>query len=160
MSQETRAPAGAPPPAPRSRRPAAIYSYASVFDVAARSRPYEKIAVAKDRVYVVEAVRAEGTSPWFAAGHDEFVVVMKGDVAVTFVELARNPIPVGKEGTIKLPGDPEGRTVGTIRLKRGCQALLPNGAAYQFLSLKPGLLLIQTLLGDLTVEKWAEIAAH
>jgi hypothetical protein len=27
---------------------------------------------------VIEAVRAEGTSDWFAASHDEFVVVMDG----------------------------------------------------------------------------------
>src|SRR5205814_925234 len=109
---------------------------------------------------VVEAVRAEGTSPWFSAGHDEFVVVMDGDVTVTLVELAKSAVPAGKDGTVKLFGNPEGKKMGTIRLQRGHQALLPKGAAYQFSAPTPGVLLIQTIVGDLTVQKWSEICAQ
>jgi hypothetical protein len=36
-------------------------------------------------------------------------------------------------------------------------ALLPKGSAYQFRSAKPGVLLLQTIKGDFTVEKWADI---
>jgi len=37
-------------------------------------------------------------------------------------------------------------------------ALLPAGAAYQFRnSGKPGVLLVQTILGDNTIERWAEV---
>ena len=36
-------------------------------------------------------------------------------------------------------------------------ALLPKGSAYQFRSPKPGVLIIQTIKGDFTVERWAEI---
>jgi hypothetical protein len=136
------------------------YCYSNVFEVASKSKPYEKVAVAKNLEYVIEAVRAEGVSPWFTAGHDEFVVVMDGEVTVTFVELAKSPVPSGKEGTIKLSGNPDGKKMGTVRLKRGHQSLLPKGAAYQFASAKPGVLIVQTIAGDLTVQKWSEICAH
>src|SRR4029450_12550174 len=43
------------------------YTFSNVFEVASRSRPYEKIAVGQNRQYVLEAVRAEGTSGWGAA---------------------------------------------------------------------------------------------
>jgi hypothetical protein len=136
------------------------YCYSNVFEVASNSRPYEKVAVAKNLEYVIEAVRTEGASPWYAAAHDEFVVVMDGDVMVTFVELARDTVPAGKEGTVQLAGNPVGKKMGSIRLKRGHQALLPKGAAYRFESAKPGVLLVQTIVGELTVQKWAEICAH
>ncbi len=137
------------------------YCYSNIFDVASKSKPYEKVAVAKNLEYVIEAVRAEGVSPWYAAAHDEFVLVMDGDVTVSLVELAKKTmVPAGKEGTIKLAGNPEGKKMGTIRLKRGHQALLPKGAAYQFSSTQPGVMLVQTIAGDLTVQKWSEICAN
>ena len=135
------------------------YCYSNVFEVASKSRPYEKVAVAKNLDYVIEAVRAEGESPWFAAGHDEFVLAMDGEVTVSFVELAKSPVPDDKDGTVKLSGNPDGKMMGTVRLKRGHQALLPKGAAYQFSASKPSVILIQTIVGDLTVEKWSEICA-
>ncbi len=137
------------------------YCYSNIFDVASKSKPYEKVAVAKNLEYVIEAVRAEGVSPWYAAAHDEFVLVMDGDVTVSLVELAKKTmVPAGKEGTIRLAGNPEGKKMGTIHLKRGHQALLPKGAAYQFSSTQPGVMLVQTIAGDLTVQKWSEICAN
>lgn len=135
------------------------YCYSNVFEVASKSKPYEKVAVAKNLEYVIETARAEGESPWFTAAHDEFVLVMDGEVAVDFVELTKSPAPAGKEGTVKLSGDPQGKKMGTVRLKRGHQSLLPKGAAYRFSAPKPSVILIQTIVGDLTVEKWAEICA-
>ena len=138
------------------------YCFSNIFEVASKSKPYDKVAVGKNLEYVIEAVRAEGTSDWFAASHDEFVVVMDGEVTVTLVELANHSaiVAAGKEGTVKLSGAPQGSRMGTIRLKRGHQALLPKGAAYQFSSAKPSVMLWQTLLGDLTVQKWREICLH
>lgn len=135
------------------------YCYSNVFEVASNAKPYEKVAVAKNLEYVIEAVRAEGTSPWFTAGHDEFVVVMDGDVSITFIELNKSPVPSGKDGTVKLTGEPQGRRMGNVRLKRGHQALLPKGSAYQFVAAKPSVMIWQTVLGDLTVEKWSQICA-
>ena len=84
---------------------------------------------------------------------------MDGEVTVSFVELAKSPVPDDKDGTVKLSGNPDGKKMGTVRLKRGHQALLPKGAAYQFSASKPSVILIQTIVGDLTVEKWSEICA-
>jgi hypothetical protein len=36
-------------------------------------------------------------------------------------------------------------------------ALLPANAAYRFHADRPGVILLQTILGDDTVERWAEI---
>ena len=48
--------------------------------------------------------------------------------------------------------------MGWVKVRRGHMALLPAGSAYQFRNNgKPGVLLVQTILGENTVEKWAEI---
>ena len=47
------------------------YVFSNVFEVASKSKPYEKVAVAQNLKYVVEVIRAEGTSPWYASAHDE-----------------------------------------------------------------------------------------
>ena len=134
------------------------YCYSNVFEVASKSKPYEKVAVGKNLEYVIEAIRAEGTSGWYGASHDEFVMVMDGEVTVSFIELA-TPV-AGKEGTVALAGNPAGKKMGRIHLKRGHQALLPKGAAYQYSAVNPSVLIQQTIVGDLTVQKWAEICAH
>jgi hypothetical protein len=62
-----------------------------------------------------------------------------------------------KQGAVRVPGMPVGKKMGYIKCKRGHQALLPRGAAYRFRANKPGVLLLQTILGDLSVQKWAQI---
>ena len=135
------------------------YAFSNVFEVASNAQPYEKIAVAKNLEYVVEVVRAEGASGWFTSAHDEFAVVMDGHVEIHLVKLD-DPAAVVSErsqGSVKVPGTPTGKKMGWMKLHRGHQALLPEGAAYQFISEKPSVVLLQTLKGELTVEKWAEI---
>ena len=133
------------------------YAFSNVFDVASKAAPYEKVAVGKNLKYVIEALRAEGTSPWFAAPHDEAALVMDGEVEVHYIK-PDEPIPSDHEGTIKLSGEPQGKKMGWVKCRRGHQALLPAGAAYQFRNAgKPGVVLVQTILGPNTVEKWAEI---
>lgn len=135
------------------------YAFSNVFEVASGAKPYEKIAVAKNFDYVIEAIRAEGKSEWMAASHDEFCVVMDGDVTIELVKLdsPEAVAPSSKEGTVKVVGEPQGKRMGTIRLKRGHQALLPKGAAYRFDSPATSVMIQQTIAGDLTVQKWAEI---
>jgi hypothetical protein len=135
------------------------YAFSNVFDVASKSRPYEKVAVAKNLEYVIEAVRAEGTSSWYAATHDEFAVVMDGDIEVELVQLAKpeSVVAPGKKGSQKLAGEPVGQRMGRVKLGRGHQVLLPLGTAYRFKSAKPGVFIMQTIIGEETVEKWSEI---
>ena len=40
------------------------YAFSNVFEVAAKSKPYEKTVVGMNLKFVVESVRAEGKSPW------------------------------------------------------------------------------------------------
>jgi len=134
------------------------YVFSNVFEVASKAKPYEKVIVGKNLEFVIETLRAEGTSPWFACAHDEFAVCMDGAVEVHYLKLddPRAVIPQGKEGTVRA-GEPKGRKIGYVKLKRGHQALLPADCAYQFRAGSPGVLLLQTIKGDLSIEKWREI---
>jgi hypothetical protein len=134
------------------------YAFSNVYEVASRSRPYEKVAVGKNRQYVLEAIRAEGTSEWRTCSHDEFALVMDGEVTV---ELAKpdnaGQAPAGQEGSVALGSEPDGPRMGTIVARRGHMALLPAGAAYRFRADRPGVILLQTIEGRDTVYKWTEI---
>lgn len=138
------------------------YVFSNVFEVASKAKPYEKTAVAKNLEYVIEAIRAEGTSPWMACSHDEFCVVLDGEVTVEYIKLDSpdSVAPASKSGTVSVKGEPKGKRMGTIKLKRGHQALLPKGAAYRFVASRPSVMIQQTLKGDLTIEKWADICYH
>ena len=133
------------------------YVFSNVFEVASKSKPYEKVAVGKNLRYVIEVLRAEGTSPWFAAAHDEAALIMDGEIEVHLIKPDQPLVPENKEGSVRLDREPQGTKMGWIKARRGHMALLPKGAAYQFRSSKPGVLLIQTIQGDFTVERWAEI---
>ncbi len=133
------------------------YAFSNIFEVASRSEPYEKIAVGKNLKYVLEAVRAEGTSPWYAAAHDEAAIVMDGEVEIRLVKLDAKVVADDHEGTTMLEGNPKGKKMGYIIARRGHMALLPKGAAYQFHAAKPGVILLQTIGGDLTAERWKDI---
>ncbi len=133
------------------------YVFSNVFEVAANAAPFERIAVAKNFEYVVEVMRVEGTSPWFAASHDEFALCMDGQVDVNLVKLAAGAPEGDGEGAVLIDGDPEGQRMGRVRAGHGHMAMLPVGAAYQFQSDAPSVVMIQTIQGPLTQEKWNEI---
>jgi hypothetical protein len=135
------------------------YAFSNVFEVASKSKPYEKVVVALNMGYVLETLRAEGTSPWFAAAHDEFAIVLDGSVEVSLVKLndPDSVVAPDKQGSVLVKGEPAGRKMGWVKASRGHQVLLPKGAAYRFSAKAPGVLMMQTILGDLSVQKWAEI---
>ena len=135
------------------------YVFSNVFEVANTSAPYERVAVAKNFEYVIEVARAEGTSGWFTCAHDEFVLCMDGEVEVHLVKLndpARHA-PDDSLGARAIDGDPDGPKMGRLVLGRGHQGLLPRGSAYRFHADAPACLMLQTVEGPLTVEKWADI---
>jgi hypothetical protein len=133
------------------------YVFSNIFEVAANAEPYEKVAVGKNLKYVLEAIRADGTSPWYAASHDEAAIVMDGEVEIRLVKLEEKFVAEDHEGTTLLEGNPRGKKMGRIIARRGHMALLPKGAAYQFHTAKPGVILLQTIRGDLTAERWKDI---
>ena len=134
------------------------YAFSNVFEVASKSKPYEKVAVGKNENNLIECVRAEGNSPWYTCAHDEFALVMDGEVEVHFVDIAAaDRAPAKSEGNITLKGEAQGKKMGYVVLKRGHQALLPANAAYQFRARKAGVVLQQALGGANTVYKWKEI---
>ncbi len=134
---------------------ASQYAFSNIFEVAEKSLPYEKVVVGLNLDYVIETLRAEGQSPWFTAAHDEFAIVMDGEVRVDFLKLDV-PLQAG-EGT-RLAGElPAGKPMGYVQLSRGHQCVLPAGTAYRFDSSRPGVILQQTIKGPLSVEKWADI---
>ncbi len=102
------------------------YAFSNIFEVAGMSAPYEKVAVGKNQQYVVEAIRAEGTSGWRTCDHDETVLCMDGEVTVQLVKLTTPLAPAGKDGSIAVDGEPDGPEMGTVRIRRGHMALLPE----------------------------------
>jgi len=134
------------------------YVFSNVYDVASKSPPFERVVVAKNLSYVIEAMRAEGTSTWFACAHDEFAVAMDYDVEIHFVSLDDiSSISDEKEGASALGEDIQGQKMGRIKLRRGHMALLPEKTAYRFSCSIAATVIIQTILGDVSVEKWSEI---
>jgi len=134
------------------------YVFSNIFEVASKAKPYEKVAVGKNIEYVIEAIRTEGTSAWRAPAQDEFALVMDGEVEIRLLKLDNAAaVPAGTRGSIGLPGTPAGRKMGVVRARRGHMTLLPVGAAYQFHAARPGVVLLQTLAGADTVERWADI---
>jgi hypothetical protein len=133
------------------------YAFSNMFEVARSAKPYEKVAVGKNMQYVLEVLRAEGTSGWRTCAHDEFALVVDGEVEVRLVKLDEPLAPEGKDGSIAVDGEPRGRKMGRVIARNGHMTLLPAHTAYQFHADAPGVILLQTVKGDDTVERWAEI---
>jgi hypothetical protein len=133
------------------------YAFSNVFEVAGNSRPFERIAVAQNLEYVAEAIRIEGVSGWYAAPHDEFAIVMDGEVTFTFVQLTDDQVPSHDGGAVQLGGEPNGPRMGRVTARRGHQVLLPKGAAYRLSAAQPAVALVQTMDGPVTVKRWSEI---
>lgn len=134
------------------------YAFSNVFEVANASKPWEKVAVGKNMEYVLEVIRAEGDSGWRTCAHDEFPLVLDGEVSIELVKPAEPLVPADKGGSIALDGRPEGGVLmGRLVLRRGHQALLPANAAYRMSASRPSVILLQTIAGDDTIERWAEI---
>ena len=134
------------------------YTFSNVFDVAANSRPYEKVAVGKNRQYVLEAIRAEGESEWRSTAHDEFALVMDGEVEVTLHRLVPDEEPpASTQGSVQLGHEPSGPRMGRVVARRGHMTLLPAHSVYRFHADKPSVILLQTIEGEGTVYRWGEI---
>jgi len=134
------------------------YVFSNVFDVASRSKPWERVCVAKNFEYVIEAVAAKGESPYWTARHDEFVLCMDGETEVELFklnELAR--VIENRDGAHRLEALPPGNKMGRIVLGRGHMALLPKQSAYRFRAGAASALVIQTIEGPETLFRWAEI---
>ena len=76
------------------------------------------------------------------------------------VELLAPDAPLvdpGAEGSIAVDGDPSGTAMGRIVAGHGHMAMLPAGRCYRFSAAEPSVILLQTIQGPDTVEKWADI---
>ncbi|PXX62287.1 hypothetical protein DFR70_107154 [Nocardia tenerifensis] len=134
------------------------YAFSNVYEVGNRAAPFERVAVTKSMEYVTEVMKVAGIGPWFAAAHDEFALVMDGEIKVVFVQLdaAARPAP-DHLGAVHLRTDPAGPRMGMVRARRGHLVLLPAGAAYRISADPVALVLLQTTAGELTRERWSEI---
>jgi len=134
------------------------YVFSNIYEVASQNKPYERIVVAKNLDYTLEVARAEGSSPWYACSHDEYVIAMDYDVDLVFMELLDTSlIDDEKDGAFRMPGSPQGKLMGRVKLKRGHMALLPEKVAYQFSTDRASTILLQTIQGDESIQKWKDI---
>jgi hypothetical protein len=135
------------------------YAFSNCFDIASKSKPYEKVVFGQNQIYVLECLRSDGTSPWYTCAHDEFALVMDGEVEIHLVKLSGEQIVPDAEhnGAVLVKGEPKGAKMGWMKLTRGHQGMLPKNTAYQFKSAKPSVVVLQTCKGDLSIERWAQI---
>lgn len=141
------------------------YAFSNCFEIASNSGPYEKVVFGQNQIYVLETLRAEGASPWYTCAHDEFALVMDGEVEVHLVQLdaGQTVADTEKNGAVRVEGgEPRGQKMGWMKLSRGHQGLLPKNSAYQFRNAgEPGVIVLQTCKGELSIERWADICqAH
>jgi hypothetical protein len=133
------------------------YVFSNIFEVASSAKPWEKIAVGKNMEYVLETIRAEGVSGWRTCDHDEYALIMDGTVVTDLVKLHTPLAPADHQGSIAVPGEPVGKKMGKVTASKGHMVLLPKGSAYRFSADAPSVILLQTILGDDTIQRWAEI---
>lgn len=133
------------------------YAFSNVYEVASHAEPFEKIAVAKNLEYVLEAVRVEGVSPWRVSPHDEFAIVMSGEVTFSFVDLPEPPMDLPDQGSVALAGEPDGPFMGTVVGRHGHMVLLPARSAYRYAATPAAALLIQTIECADTRYRWSQI---
>lgn len=135
------------------------YAFSNCFDIASKSKPYERVVFGQNQIYVMEVIRAEGTSPWYTCAHDEFALNMDGEFEVHLVRLEGDQIlaDANRNGACLVEGEPKGSKMGWMKLRRGHQALLPKNTAYHFRSAAPAVVVVQTCKGELSLERWADI---
>ena len=136
------------------------YVFSNVFEVAGNAKPFEKVAVAKNLEYVLETVRVEGVSPWRTSTHDEFALVMSGEVRFEFLDLENPPADLPPEGSVQLEGTPLGPPMGHVIGRRGHMVILPAHSAYRYRAEQPAALLLQTIESADTRFRWAEICQN
>jgi len=95
------------------------YAFSNMFEVASAAKPYEKVAVAKNLEYVLEVIRAEGTSEWRATPHDEFALVMDGSVEIELFDPEKPLVDPDASGSIGLDGEPNGNPMGRVQAGQG-----------------------------------------
>ena len=133
------------------------YAFSNIFEVASQAQPFERVMVTSNLEYCVEVCRVEGASPWYTAPHDEFAVVMDGEIEFEFYQLQDNERPAHEAGAVRLSAEPAGKRMGRVTARRGHEVLLPKDAAYRLRSSAPAVCILQTLQGPESVEKWSEI---
>jgi hypothetical protein len=108
------------------------YTFTNCFEIASQVKPYEKLVFGQNQICVLEAIRSEGTSPWYTCAHDEFALRMDGEVEIHLVKLdAEELIPNAEhKGAVLVKGEPCGKKRGWMKIKRGHQAMLPKNTAY------------------------------
>ena len=133
------------------------YAFSNLYEVAGKSAPFERVVVASNLEYCAEVAKIDGASPWYRAPHDEFTIVMEGEVEFTFHQLESDEKPGHDAGAERMSADPKGPRMGLVRGRLGHEVLLPEGAAYQMKSTgKPAVVILQTSLGPESVERWSE----
>ena len=133
------------------------YVFSNMFEVAANAAPWEKVAVAKNMEYVLEVIRAEGTSPWRATPHDEFALVVDGRVVIELIDPDEPLVDAGCRRLDRRRRRARRHRDGPHRGVPRPHGTAPAGRCYRFVADEPSVILLQTIEGPDTVYRWAEI---
>jgi hypothetical protein len=83
-------------------------------------KPYERVMVVSTSVRKPCAPRIA----WYTAPHDEFAIVMDGEISSFLLTEAEKPAQ--KAGASRLKADPQGKRMGRVIARRGHEVLLPR----------------------------------
>ena len=103
------------------------YAFSNCFEIASKSKPYERVVFGQNQIYVLECLRADGASPWYTCAHDEFALVMDGEVEIHLVKLQGEQ--TGARCRAQRRGAGQGRAAGPEDGLDEAQARPPGAAA-------------------------------
>jgi len=128
------------------------YAMSNIFEIGATwKKSYDRVVIGKNGPYVLACFRAEGEdSNWWYMPHDEYVVLVEGEVTIEYRE-PREEIQPGPHKSVA------GTEMGHMVLRDGSLASLPARVAYHMKAKKKSLALLQTKHSPWLTYAWKEI---
>jgi len=128
------------------------YAMSNIYEIGATwPKSYDRVVVGKNGPYVLACFRAEGDDPsWWYIPHDEYALLVEGEVEVDYVE-PREALPPGPQKGVT------GTDMGRMILRDGSLASLPARVAYHMRARRKSLVLLQTKHSPWLTYAWDKV---
>lgn len=128
------------------------YAMSNIYEIGATwPKAYDRVVVGKNGPYVIACFRAEGEDrTWWYMPHDEYALVVEGEVRVDYVE-PRDEFAPGPHPKVS------GTDMGHIVMRDGSLASLPARVAYRMKASRKSLMLLQSKHSEWLTYAWEKI---
>jgi hypothetical protein len=82
---------------------------------------------------------------------------MDGKVTIDLLDPDTVTADPSSTGSVAVTGEPSGKKMGQIVATRGHMSLLPANRCYRMSASDPSVVLLQTIQGPDTIERWSDI---